>query len=219
MTTTTTVPLSTLPSGESSEELARSWRRLTRVRRRRRPSGRCRSARSISSISSRCLGCTRSTCSGPRTAARCSSTTRLSSAPDQSPHERLVAAKARLDRLDWWPTPVRIDGVRLSTARWFFRLPWLGRFDGYAFHRVILLRSDDVSDDLVTHELCHAVELPRHGVRKEPVRAAGARGGGRRARRRQARDQGVVRVTLLPDGSANDADPSRLSCPSAASDA
>ena len=79
--------------------------------------------------------------------------------------ERLIAAKARLDRLDWWPTPVRIERVRLTTAPWFFRLPWLGRFDGYAFHRMILLRSNDVSDDLVTHELCHVWQMQHRPIR------------------------------------------------------
>ncbi|MEO5633164.1 hypothetical protein [Gaiella sp.] len=78
---------------------------------------------------------------------------------------RLVAAKARLDRLDWWRTPVRIEGLRLYTTPWFFRLPWLRRFDGYAFHRVILLRSDDVSDDLVTHELCHVWQMQHRPIR------------------------------------------------------
>jgi hypothetical protein len=81
------------------------------------------------------------------------------------PHPRLVAAKARLDTLDWWPEPVRIDRVRLLTAPWFFRLPYLSRFDGYAFHFLILLRSDDVSDDLVTHELCHVWQLQHRPLR------------------------------------------------------
>ena len=108
----------------------------------------------------------------------CSSTTRLSSAPESpdlhdvtprgsrgSAHPRLVAAKARLDRLDWWPTPVRIEDVRLCTAPWFFRLPRLRRFDGFASHRLILLRSDDVSDDLVTHELCHVWQMQHRPIR------------------------------------------------------
>ena len=95
---------------------------------------------------------------------RCSSTTLRSSARSLK-NPRLVAAKARLDLLDWWPTPVRIDHVRLFVAPWFFRLPWLSRFDGYAFHRVILLRSGDVSDDLVTHELCHVWQLQHRPVR------------------------------------------------------
>jgi hypothetical protein len=85
----------------------------------------------------------------------------LSSAPDP----RLVAAKARLDRLGWWPVPVRIDRLRLVVAPWFFRIPGLRRFDGYAFHRVILLRSVDVSDDLVTHELCHVWQMQHRPIR------------------------------------------------------
>lgn len=60
---------------------------------------------------------------------------------------------------------MRIEGLRLYTTPWFFRLPWLRRFDGYAFHRVILLRSDDVSDDLVTHELCHVWQMQHRPIR------------------------------------------------------
>ena len=82
-----------------------------------------------------------------------------------SPNPRLAVAKARLDSLDWWPNPVRIEGVRLWTAPWFFRLPGLRRFDGYATHRFILLRSDDVSDDLVTHELCHVWQMQHRPIR------------------------------------------------------
>lgn len=55
--------------------------------------------------------------------------------------------------------------MRLWTAPWFFRLPWLGRFDGYAFHGVILVRADDVSDDLVTHELCHVWQMQHRPLR------------------------------------------------------
>ena len=73
--------------------------------------------------------------------------------------ERLQRAKERLDRLDWWPEPVRIERVRLWITPWFFRLPWLSRFDGYALHGAILLRSADVSDDLVVHELCHVWQM------------------------------------------------------------
>lgn len=75
------------------------------------------------------------------------------------PDERLVRAKARLDRLDWYPSPVRIDRVEVVVAPWFFRLPYLRRFDGYALPSRILLRSAGVSDDLVTHELCHIWQL------------------------------------------------------------
>ena len=83
------------------------------------------------------------------------------------PHPALVRAKARLDRLDFYPRPVRLTAVRLVVAPWLFRLPWLRRFDGYATHLVIFLRVraylDD--DDLVTHELCH-VGMPLSYLRR-----------------------------------------------------
>lgn len=67
----------------------------------------------------------------------------------------LARAKARLDRLDLYPAPVRIDRVRIVVAPWFFRLPWFRRYHGYCLRRTILLKRRDASDDLVTHELCH----------------------------------------------------------------
>ena len=79
--------------------------------------------------------------------------------------ERLQRAKARLDRLDWWPRPVRIEHVRLVVAPWLFQLPWLSRFDGYALHTAILIRSADVSDDLVVHELCHVWQMQHRPLR------------------------------------------------------
>jgi hypothetical protein len=81
-----------------------------------------------------------------------------------APDERLVRAKERLDRLEWYATPVRIDGVRIVVAPWFFRLPYVRRFDGYTWPRLILLRSPDASDDLVTHELCHVWQLQHRPV-------------------------------------------------------
>jgi hypothetical protein len=68
---------------------------------------------------------------------------------------QLERAKARLDTLDWYPEPVRIDRVRIYVAPWFFRLPGFRRYHGYAFWRTILLKHEGVSDDLITHELCH----------------------------------------------------------------
>jgi hypothetical protein len=67
----------------------------------------------------------------------------------------LARAKARLDTLDWYPEPVRIDRVRILVAPWFFRIPGFRRYRGYAFWRTILVREPEPSDDLVTHELCH----------------------------------------------------------------
>ena len=67
----------------------------------------------------------------------------------------LARAKARLDTLDYYHEPVRIDRVRIRVAPWFFRIPGFRRYHGYALWRTILLKRRDASDDLVTHELCH----------------------------------------------------------------
>jgi hypothetical protein len=75
----------------------------------------------------------------------------------------LARARARLDTLDLYPAPVRMRFVRILVTPWFFRLPFLRRFDGYALHETILLRSepsdDGGDDDLVTHELCHVWQM------------------------------------------------------------
>jgi hypothetical protein len=71
----------------------------------------------------------------------------------------LERAKARLDTLDLYPRPVRIDRARIVVAPWFFRLPKLRRYHGYALIRTILLKHADASDDLLTHELCHLWQI------------------------------------------------------------
>ena len=71
----------------------------------------------------------------------------------------LIRAKARLDRLDYYPEPVRLDRVRVVVAPWFFRIPGFRGYAGYALWRTILLRSSSTSDDLVTHELCHLWQM------------------------------------------------------------
>jgi hypothetical protein len=71
----------------------------------------------------------------------------------------VVRAKARLDRLDWYPRPVRVEKIRLLHAPWFFVLPWLRRFDGFALHGTILVRDADPPEDLVVHELCHVWQM------------------------------------------------------------
>ena len=84
-----------------------------------------------------------------------------------APHPALVAAKARLDRLDLYPEPVRLRRVRLVHAPWLYRMPWFRRFDGYATHVAIFLRRryrPGVDDDLVTHELCHVWQMQHHPV-------------------------------------------------------
>ncbi|HET7572750.1 MAG TPA: hypothetical protein VFJ77_08815 [Gaiellaceae bacterium] len=81
--------------------------------------------------------------------------------------EALAAAKARLDRLDLYPRPVSLRGVRIVVAPWLFRLPWFRRFDGYATHRVIFLRARRflADADLVVHELCHVWQMQHHPLR------------------------------------------------------
>jgi hypothetical protein len=70
----------------------------------------------------------------------------------------LERAKARLDALDLYPSPVRIDGLRVVVFPLFFRVPPFRRYTGYALWRTILVRHPPgagASDDLITHELCH----------------------------------------------------------------
>ena len=78
----------------------------------------------------------------------------------------LARARARLDALDFFPTPVRMRRVRLISAPWLFRLPWFRRFDGYTMWDLILLRGPvaGADDDLVVHELCHVWQMQHHPV-------------------------------------------------------
>ena len=66
-------------------------------------------------------------------------------------------AKARLDRLDLYPEPVRTHHVRVLHVPWFFAIPGLRRFWGYEAGPLILIRRPltEVSEDLVVHELTH----------------------------------------------------------------
>jgi len=77
----------------------------------------------------------------------------------RSPDEiaALRRAKARRDRLDFYPRPVRIGRVRILHVPWLFHLPWFRRFRGYEIGPLILIRQPlaETSDDLVVHELCH----------------------------------------------------------------
>ena len=75
--------------------------------------------------------------------------------------ELLARAKRRLDRLELYPRPVRIEHVHLLVLPLLFRLPWFRRFDGYAAWWTILLRErpDRSHDDLVCHELCHVWQM------------------------------------------------------------
>jgi hypothetical protein len=77
--------------------------------------------------------------------------------------ELLERAKARLDRLDFYPRPVRIEHVHILVWPFLFRLPWFRRFDGYAAWWTIFLRSEPAAaEDLVCHELCHVWQMQNH---------------------------------------------------------
>ena len=81
--------------------------------------------------------------------------------------ETIKRAKARLDQLDFYPEPVRIGHVRILHVPWLFRLPWFRRFVGYECGPAIFVKRplDELSNDLVTHELCHIWQLQHHPVR------------------------------------------------------
>ena len=79
----------------------------------------------------------------------------------------LERAKERLDALPLYPRPVSLRRVRILVVPWLFRLPWFRRFDGYAVHRTILLRSRALlaDDRLIAHELCHVWQMQHHPLR------------------------------------------------------
>ena len=79
----------------------------------------------------------------------------------------LARAKAQLDPQGLYQRPVSLRRVRLVSAPWLFRLPWFRRFDGYTMWDLILLRRPlaEVSQELVTHELCHVWQMQHHPVR------------------------------------------------------
>ena len=89
--------------------------------------------------------------------------TRSCEACSMSSRERqlLRGAAARLATLDLYPRPVRTGRVRIVHAPWFFRLPVLRRFRGYELGPFILVRAplDEVTEDLIVHELCHVWQL------------------------------------------------------------
>jgi hypothetical protein len=78
--------------------------------------------------------------------------------------ELLERAKARLDRLDFYPRPVRIEHVHVFVTPLLFRLPWFRRFDGYAAWSTIFLREPAGDQDLLCHELCHVWQMQHHPV-------------------------------------------------------
>ena len=109
-------------------------------------------------------------------------------APELGP--AVERAKARLDRLDYYPTPVSIRRVRVVIAPWFFRMPFFRRFT-----RVCALADDPAPPPerlarppdarALPHlagtaaPLAHALHLRDDALREQPVRGGGAPSGGR----------------------------------------
>ncbi|HEX8205952.1 MAG TPA: hypothetical protein VF587_07845 [Solirubrobacteraceae bacterium] len=71
--------------------------------------------------------------------------------------ELIDGAKRRLDTLALYREPVRTRHVRVLSTPWLFRIPGFRRFGGYEAGPLILVKRplDQVSEDLVVHELCH----------------------------------------------------------------
>jgi hypothetical protein len=76
-------------------------------------------------------------------------------------------AAARLRPLALYPEPLDTRRVRILHVPWLFRLPWFRRFRGYNMAHLILLKHPlgTVSDDLITHELCHVWQDQDHRLR------------------------------------------------------
>ena len=79
----------------------------------------------------------------------------------------LERAKATLDTLHFYPTPVKIDRVRILHVPWLFRAPWFRRFHGYEMGPLILLKQplEHSSPSLIAHELCHVWQDQDHRLR------------------------------------------------------
>jgi hypothetical protein len=79
----------------------------------------------------------------------------------------LERAKARLDRLDFYPRKVDIRHVRILHVPWLFRAPWFRRFHGYEMGPLILLKHPlaETPESLITHELCHVWQDQDHRLR------------------------------------------------------
>jgi hypothetical protein len=92
---------------------------------------------------------------------------RLLPPPTDAERAAIARAKARLDRLRLYPTPVDVSRVRILHTPWLFLLPGMRRFWGYEAGPLIFLRRPlaDTSDDLIVHELCHVWQSQHRAVR------------------------------------------------------
>jgi hypothetical protein len=79
----------------------------------------------------------------------------------------LATAKSRLDQLTFYPTSVRLRGVRVLHTPWLFRVPGFRRFRGYEIGPLILVAMplEQAPAALITHELCHVWQHQHRPVR------------------------------------------------------
>jgi hypothetical protein len=79
----------------------------------------------------------------------------------------LARARRRLRALRLYPRPVDMRRVRIVETPWLFRVPGFRRFAGYEAGPLILVKRplEEVSNDLITHELCHVWQDQHRRVR------------------------------------------------------
>ena len=119
--------------------------------------------------------------------------------------EAVRRAKARLDRLGFYPSPVRIGRVRVLSVPWVFRLPWFRRFHGYTLWPAVILLRGSAGVGLRRPHRARALPrvadaappdrdaavVPVAGLREQPQRDRGAGGGAEvRSSRRLPADEG-----------------------------
>jgi hypothetical protein len=92
---------------------------------------------------------------------------RLLPPPTEAERAAIARARARLDRLRLYPTPVDVARVRIVHLPWIFLLPGMRRFWGYEIGPLILIRRplEQVCDDLIVHELCHVWQSQHRALR------------------------------------------------------
>jgi len=85
----------------------------------------------------------------------------------ESRAERVARITAALNALGLYPEPLDPTGVEFVHAPWFFKIPRLRRFDGYATPwRIVLRRSfEETSDYLLAHELTHVWQMQNEHLR------------------------------------------------------
>lgn len=93
--------------------------------------------------------------------------------PEATATELLARARARLERQELYPRPLR-DDVLVVVWPWFFRIPWYRRYVAYTLIRRIVLSAlpgeliarhgEPWLESLLVHELCHVWQVQHHPI-------------------------------------------------------